>query len=93
MIHYSHSKLGCLNFIDILLNHTAAESEWLNLSKDAYYNIHNTPHLNPALKLDLALKQFSQDFLSKNILTSFEGQPWTFEKIDTILVLLQKEYI
>ena len=95
IINFSHSKLGCLNFIDILLNHTAAESEWLNESSDSYYNIRNTKNLNSALKLDLTLKKFNEDFLDGKILSDFslEDQNWKNEDITHLLSKLKADYL
>ena len=52
-------KKECLFFMDILLNHTASDSEWLNDDEDAYYSCLNTPHLSSAFTLDQFLQSFS----------------------------------
>jgi len=39
-------------FIDILLNHTAKNSEWLLEDENSYYNCSNTPQLSVAYELD-----------------------------------------
>ena len=53
--------------MDILLNHTSFDSEWLLSSPDSYYNIDNTPHLAPALVLDQAIMKFSNQLAMKSI--------------------------
>jgi glycogen debranching enzyme len=53
-------KKDCLFFMDILLNHTSSDSNWLNDDDEAYYSCSNTPHLNSAFKLDSFLHSFSQ---------------------------------
>ena len=37
---------------DIVLNHTAFNSEWIKEQPDATYNCANSPHLRPACMLD-----------------------------------------
>lgn len=50
---------GALSFVDILLNHTSYDSEWLLDLPDAVYNQHNTPQLAAAIQLDRAIQEFS----------------------------------
>lgn len=56
-----HKEHGTLFFVDILLNHTAFDSEWLGKPefKSATYNQENTPHMNCAIELDQAIADFS----------------------------------
>lgn len=54
--------------MDILLNHTSFDSEWLLESSDSYYCVENTPHLASAVALDQAIMQFSDDLSNKKIL-------------------------
>lgn len=48
-------KYGALSFIDILLNHTSCDSDWLVNCPGSYYNEKTTPHLNSAIIFDEAL--------------------------------------
>ena len=50
-----------LVFIDIVLNHTAIESEWLN-DEECVYNENTVPHLRSALDLDLELVKKVQKY-------------------------------
>lgn len=52
-------KWGLLSMIDVVLNHTANNSEWLNEHPEAAYSPHNSPHLTPAEELDRALIEYS----------------------------------
>lgn len=55
---------GIFSICDIVLNHTANESEWLKEHPDATYSCHNCPHLRPAFLLDALLTQIGADVAS-----------------------------
>ncbi|KAL8433951.1 hypothetical protein ACSSS7_003474 [Eimeria intestinalis] len=52
-------ELGILSATDIVLNHTASNTEWIREHPEAGYNLDNAPHLRGAFALDCALQAFS----------------------------------
>lgn len=66
-IDYVREKYGLLGIVDIVLNHTASNSEWLLDHPESAYNTDDCPCLNSAYVLDKALSDFSDDFANKKI--------------------------
>ncbi|KAE8221765.1 hypothetical protein CF319_g4920 [Tilletia indica] len=64
---------GLLCMTDVVLNHTASDSEWLNEHPDAGYNPHNSPHLTGAAELDEALSKFSDNLASLGLPTEIKS--------------------
>lgn len=62
-IDHLKNEYGLLGIIDIVLNHTAGNSEWLLEHPEAAYNTKDCPHLNSAYILDRAVADFSNDFM------------------------------
>ena len=49
--------MNMISISDIVLNHTAKESNWIKEHPDCSYNCHNSPHLRPAFLLDRMIYQ------------------------------------
>lgn len=60
-------KQGLLSFVDIVLNHTANNSQWIREHPDAGYSTDTCPHLWAAWELDKALQDFSINFEKKKV--------------------------
>lgn len=54
-------EYGLLALTDVVWNHTANNSKWLEEHPEAGYNIKTAPHLRPAYELDSALLRYSAD--------------------------------
>ncbi|CAA9999855.1 unnamed protein product [Nesidiocoris tenuis] len=61
IITYIHDEWKMLSICDVVLNHTANESEWLIENPQCAYNLLNSQHLRPAYILDRLLFKFSLD--------------------------------
>jgi len=57
------TKLGAISFVDIVLNHTAIDSEWLNDCPGAVYNEKTVPILASAILLDIKLAELNDKFV------------------------------
>lgn len=55
------SEWGIASICDIVLNHTANESEWLLEYPEAAYSCFSMPHLRPAFLLDVVFSMVSND--------------------------------
>lgn len=60
-------KYGMVSIIDIVLNHTANNSDWILVHPEAAYNTDDCPHLYSAWLLDYELKQFSDKYAEGKI--------------------------
>ncbi|KAK3584948.1 hypothetical protein CHS0354_009632 [Potamilus streckersoni] len=54
-----------LAMTDLVFNHTADDSPWLQQHPECAYNLENTPHLKPAFILDRIFQHFSQEVASE----------------------------
>jgi glycogen debranching enzyme len=73
-------------FIDVVLNHTAVNSDWLLEHPEAAYNLHNSPHFNVAWEFDKFLMDFSQAF-SRREVAECPNAPYIANKRDLQAVM------
>ena len=66
-VDHAREEYGLLGIIDIVLNHTASNSEWLLQHPESSYNTEDCPHLYSAWLLDRALSDFSDDFAARKV--------------------------
>lgn len=66
-VDHLRNEYGLFGIVDIVLNHTANNSEWLLEHPEAGYNTENCPHLNSAWIFDEALFNFSVDYINRRI--------------------------
>lgn len=66
-INEIRERHNMLCFVDIVLNHTAVNSEWLVDHPDAGYNLHNCPFLKVAWLFDKFLAEFSEAYAQKKV--------------------------
>lgn len=77
MISRMEKEHGLLGLTDVVWNHTANNSKWLEEHPEAGYNIETAPWLESALELDTALLKFG------NELESY-GLPTTLTSLDDL---------
>ncbi|ALC41670.1 CG9485, partial [Drosophila busckii] len=67
VIKKCRQEWGLASICDIVLNHTANESEWLLKHPDATYSCATCPYLRPAFLLDAALAQCGADIAAGSL--------------------------
>lgn len=88
-------KHNILSICDIVLNHTANETEWLAEHPSATYNLVNSPHLKPAFLLDRAIARLAID-IGEGKWTDRgipKGIVQTVEQLEACRALLADHYI
>ncbi|KAL6708669.1 bifunctional 4-alpha-glucanotransferase/amylo-alpha-1,6-glucosidase [Coniothyrium glycines] len=68
------SEFGLLAMTDVVWNHTAHNSVWLEEHPEAGYNVDTAPWLRPALELDTALLQYGKDLSKYDLPTTFSSE-------------------
>ena len=81
LIDSMENKYGLLSLTDVVLNHTADNSKWLQEHPEVGYNVSTAPWLQSALELDNKLIEFSGNLLE-------HGLPIELESVDDLLKLM-----
>ncbi|KAI6246850.1 Glycogen debranching enzyme [Erysiphe necator] len=69
LLNSMETKYGLLGLTDVVWNHTANNSEWIQEHPEAGYNVSTAPWLRSALDLDNELLEFSSNLASNNLPT------------------------
>lgn len=72
---------GLLGLTDVVWNHTADNSKWLQEHPEVGYNVSTSPHLRAALELDNKLLEFSSKLASY-------GLPTTLTSVDDLVKVM-----
>lgn len=94
-IDYMEKKLNILTVTDIVLNHTADDSEWIRERPECAYNLRYSPHLRPAFLLDSAFIWLAQDIIAQRLTRTMDLsiEMANLKDIQTIGVMLKTFYV
>jgi len=84
MIKKMESEFGLLGLTDVVLNHTANNSKWLESHPEAGYNLETAPWLESAYELDTALLKLGEDLGSLGLPTTLKSKDDLNKIIDTV---------
>ena len=71
MVSRMENEYGLLSMTDVVWNHTAHNSKWLEEHPEAGYSVETAPWLEAALELDTALLKFGDDLEKLGLPTKF----------------------
>ena len=89
MIARMEKEHGLLGLTDVVWNHTANNSKWLEQHPEAGYNIETAPWLESALELDNALLRFGTELESYKLPTTLK----TTDDLDKVIAGVKKYVI
>lgn len=89
LVSRMEKEYGLLTLTDVVWNHTAHNSKWLEEHPEAGYSVETAPWLESALELDTALLKFSDDLETLGLPTEFK----TVDDLVKVMKVLQKEVI
>jgi len=79
-----HDQYGMLALTDVVWNHTAHNSKWLEEHPEAGYSIKTAPHLESAYDLDTALLEFSRNMQKLGYPTNIRSEGDLMKVMDGI---------
>ncbi|KAK2754210.1 hypothetical protein FQN54_007089 [Arachnomyces sp. PD_36] len=89
MVVKMENEYGLLGLTDVVWNHTAHNSKWLEAHPEAGYNVETAPWLEAALDLDDALLKYGEDLESLGLPTDFK----TTEDLLTVMTGMRTHVI
>jgi glycogen debranching enzyme len=82
MTNQMEMEFGLLSLTDVVWNHTAENSDWLQDHPEAGFNLYNSPHLIAAYHLDTAMLEFGSNLRHL-------GYPTHISTMDDLLKLME----
>jgi glycogen debranching enzyme len=73
-LQMAKEEFGLMSLTDVVLNHTADNTVWLEEHPEAGYSPFNTPHLMPALEIDDAMIEFSGSLEANDLPTTIKSE-------------------
>lgn len=89
LLNEMESKYSLLSLTDVVWNHTASNSKWIQEHPEVGYSVATAPWLRPALELDNKLLEFSSKLASNNLPTILEST----DDLTKIMVAMKKSVI
>ncbi|RHZ65683.1 uncharacterized protein CDV56_108778 [Aspergillus thermomutatus] len=89
MVSKMENEYGLLSLTDVVWNHTAHNSKWLEEHPEAGYSVETAPWLEAALELDTALLKFGRDLEKLGLPTEFK----TVNDLLTVMNALREKVI
>ena len=94
LIEWMRTEWRMLSLTDIVLNHTANESEWLQTHPECAYNCQNSPWLRSAYLLDRVLHRLTCDIVDGRWESiGLTDKVNTEEHLNIIRTILHEEYL
>lgn len=89
LVSRMEKEYGLLTLTDVVWNHTAHNSKWLEEHPEAGYSVETAPWLESALELDTALLKFGEDLESLGLPTEFK----TTEDLVAVMNAMRKQVV
>lgn len=84
LVSNMEKKHGLLGLTDVVWNHTAHNSKWIQEHPEVGYNVSTAPWLEPALELDTELLAFSSRMKTLGLPTEIKTEDDLFKIMDAI---------
>lgn len=89
LVSRMEKEYGLLTLTDVVWNHTAHNSKWLEEHPEAGYSVETAPWLESAFELDTALLKFGEDLESLCLPTEFK----TTEDLVVVMNAMRKQVV